>query len=78
MRFIFVENCIGNSPKALRPKFLGSDGVFVLLEYASLAASTTLLQQLIACLKFTLDSEDSFCWFKGKKQFLRTELFLMH
>ena len=37
---------------------------FVLVAYASLAASRTLLQWLIACLNFTLDSEDLFCWHK--------------
>ena len=31
---------------------------FVLLAYASLAASRTLLQRLLACLSFTLESED--------------------
>ena len=31
---------------------------FVLLTYASLAASRTLLQQLLACLNFNLDSEN--------------------
>ena len=31
---------------------------FVLLAYASLVASRTLLQWLLACLNFTLDSED--------------------
>ena len=31
---------------------------FVLLGYASLAASRTLLQQLLACLNFTLESAD--------------------
>ena len=31
---------------------------FVLLAYASLAALRTFLQQLIACLNFTLDSKD--------------------
>ena len=31
---------------------------FVLLAYVSLAASRTLLQQLLACLNFTLESED--------------------
>ena len=40
---------------------------FVLLAYASLAASRTFLQQLLACLNFTLDSEDLFCWYKRKK-----------
>ena len=31
------------------------------LAYVSLAASRTFLQQLLACLNFTLDSEDLFC-----------------
>ena len=48
-------------------------GSFVLLAYASLAASRTLLQQLLACLNFTWDLEDLFCWCKGeKKWFLQT------
>ena len=39
------------------------------LELASLAASGTLLQQLLACVKFNLESEDlSFCY-KQKKWF---------
>ena len=40
---------------------------FGLVAYASLAASRTLLQRLLACLNFTLDSEDLFCWCKRKK-----------
>ena len=40
---------------------------FVLSAYASLAASRALLQRLLACLKFTLGSEDLFCWYKRKK-----------
>ena len=43
---------------------------FALLPYVSLAALRTLLQQLLACLNFTLDSEDLFCWYKQKKWFL--------
>ena len=35
---------------------------FILVASASLAASRTLLQRLLACLNFTLDSEDLFCW----------------
>ena len=35
---------------------------FVLIVYASLAASRTLLQRLLACLNLTLNSEDLFCW----------------
>ena len=34
---------------------------FVFVSYASLSASRTLLQQLLACLNFTLELEDLFC-----------------
>ena len=44
----------------------------VLLAYVSLAASRTLSQWLLACLNFTLDSEDLFYWYKRKKWFLWT------
>ena len=40
---------------------------FVLLAYASLAASRTLLQQLLACLNFILEAEDLSFWYKRKK-----------
>ena len=43
---------------------------FVLVASASLAASRTLLQRSLACLRFTLDSEDLFSWYKQKKWFL--------
>ena len=39
---------------------------FVLVAYACSAASRTLLQRLLACLNFMLDSEDLFCWYKQK------------
>ena len=39
---------------------------FVLVVYGSLAASGTLFKQLLACLNFTLDSEDLFCLCKQK------------
>ena len=71
-RFTFAENTTGNSRKVLRAMFLGKDQLFCLLAYASLAASRTLLQQLLACLNFTLDSEDLFCWYTQKKLFLCT------
>ena len=45
-------------------------GSFVLVAYARLAASKTLLQWLLACLNFTLDSEDLSFWHKRKKLFL--------
>ena len=40
---------------------------FGLVAYGSLRDSRTLFQQLLACLNFTLDSEDLFCWCKQKK-----------
>ena len=53
--------------KSRQPSFWEVMDSFVLLAYASLAASRTLLQRLLACLNFTLDSEDLFCWYKRKK-----------
>ena len=53
--------------KHQEPSFWEKMHSFVLLAYASLAALRTLLQQLLACLNFTLDSEDLFCWYKRKK-----------
>ena len=44
-------------PKVTRAKFLGSDGLFCLITYASLAALRTLLQRLLVYLNFTLESE---------------------
>ena len=52
--------------KSREPSFWEVMGSFVLVAYASLAASRTLLQRLLACLNFTLDS-DLFCWYKQKK-----------
>ena len=40
---------------------------FVLLAYASLAASRTLFQRLLASLNFPLESEDFSLWHKRKK-----------
>ena len=40
---------------------------FVSLAYATLAASRAILQQLLACLKFILESEDLSFWYKRKK-----------
>ena len=39
----------------------------LLLAYANLTVSKTLLQQLLTCLNFTLDSENLFYWYKQKK-----------
>ena len=51
------------TPLAIRQKFREPSfwevmNSFILVAYASLAASRTFLQRLLACLNFTLDSED--------------------
>ena len=53
--------------KSREPSFWEVMDSFVLVAYASLAASRTLLQRLPVCLNFALDSEDLFCWYKQKK-----------
>ena len=53
--------------KSREPSFWEVIDSFVLLAYASLAASRTLLQQLLACLNFSLESEDIFLCYKRKK-----------
>ena len=52
--------------KSREPSFWEVMDSFVLLAYASLAASRTLLQQLLAYLNFTLESEDLSFWYKRK------------
>ena len=47
--------------KSQEPGFWEVMDSFVLLAYANLAASKTVLQPLLACLNFPLDSEDFFC-----------------
>ena len=58
--------------KSQEPSFWEVIDSFVLVAYASLAASRTLLQRLLACLNFTLESEDFSLWYKRKKWFLWT------
>ena len=48
--------------KYREPSFWEVIDSFVLLAYANLATSRTLLQPLLACLNFNLDSGDLFCW----------------
>ena len=50
--------------KSREPSFWKVMDSFVLLVYAKLAASRTLLQRLLACLNLTLDSEDLFFCYK--------------
>ena len=54
--------------KSREPSFWEVIDFLVLLAHATLAASRTLLEQLIAFLNFTLDSEDLFFWYKKKKK----------
>ena len=53
--------------KSIEPSFWEVIDSLVLLAYAGLPALRILLQRLIACLNFTLNSEDLFCWYKRKK-----------
>ena len=53
--------------KSREPSFWEVMDSFVLVAYATLATSRTLLQRLLACLNFSLDSEDLLCWYKQKK-----------
>ena len=53
--------------KSREPGFWEVMDSFVLLAYASLAASRTLLKRLRAYLNFTLGSEDFSLWYKRKK-----------
>ena len=50
--------------KSREPSFWEVTDSFVLLAYASLAASRTLSQRLLACLNFTLELEDLSFWYK--------------
>ena len=58
----FLKTLLVIRQKSREPSFWEMMDSFVLVAYASLAASRTLLQRLLVCLNFTLDSEDLFCW----------------
>ena len=53
-RFTF-ENTFDNLPKVTSAKFLGSNGLISSISIC-LTATRTLLQRLLACLNFTLES----------------------
>ena len=53
--------------KSREPRFWEVMDFFVLAAYGSLAASRTVLQRLLACVNFSLDSEDLSFWYKCKK-----------
>ena len=63
----FLRMLLAICQKSGEPSFWEVMDSFVLLLYASLAASRILLQPTIACLNFTLVSKDLFCWYKQKK-----------
>ena len=52
--------------KSREPSFREVMDFFVLLAHASLGASRTLMQRLVACLNFTLESENLSFWYKRK------------
>ena len=59
---LLLRTLLAIRQKSREPNFWEAIDSFVLLAYASLAASRTLLQRLLACLNFTLELEDlSFC-----------------
>ena len=62
-----LKTVLAIQQKFREPSFWEVMNSFVLLAYASLAASRTLLQRPLACLNFTLDSVDLFRWYKRKK-----------
>ena len=64
-----LRTLLASRQKPQEPSFSEVMDSFVLVAYASLVASRTFLQQLLACLNFTLDSEDLFCWYKRKSDF---------
>ena len=64
---LLLRTLLAIRQKSREPSFCEVTDSFVLVAYASVAASRTLLQRLLACLNFTLDSEELFCCYKRKK-----------
>ena len=64
---LLLRTLLAIRQKFREPSFWEVMDSFVLVAYASLAGSRTLLQRLLDCLNFPLDSEDLFCWCKRKK-----------
>ena len=58
---LLLRTLLAICQKSREPRFWEMMDSFVLVAYASLGVSRTLLQQLLACLNFTLDLEDLFC-----------------
>ena len=75
---LLLRPLFGICKKYLEPSFWEVMKSFVLLAYASLAASKALLQWLLACFNVTLDSEDLFCWCCWKQKSYFYELWQQH
>ena len=60
--FPFFRTLLAIHQKSPQLRFQEEIHFFVWVVYASLAASRTFLQRVLASLKFTLDLEDLFCW----------------
>ena len=69
---LLLRTLLAICQKSCKPSLWEVMDSFVLVAYASLTASRTLLQQLLAWLNFTLESEDLSFWCKRKKWFLWT------
>ena len=64
---LLLRTLLAICQKAREPSFWEAVDSFVLVAYARLTASRTLLQRLLGSLNFSLDSEDLLCWYKRKK-----------
>ena len=58
---LLLRTLLAICQKSREPSFWEVMESFALVAYASLAASRTLLQRLLACMNFPLDSKDLFC-----------------
>ena len=64
---LLLRTLLAIRQKSWEPSFCEVMDSFVLVAYESFTASRTFLQRLLACLNFTLDSDNLFCWLKQKK-----------
>ena len=69
---LLLRSLLAICQKSWEPSFWEVMDSFVLLAYANLAASRSLLQRLLACLNLTFGPEDLSFWYKWKEWFLRT------
>ena len=67
---LLLRTILAIHQKSWEPIFWEVMDSFILWAYASLAASRTCVQWLLACLNFTLELEDLSLWYKRKKWFL--------